>query len=52
MKRKYGDLTIREIQQVCEHEDVCALCPIYEVCPRRLGFPADWKEDLDTEVEL
>lgn len=52
MKKKFGELTIKEVQQICEYEDDCTLCPIYGVCPRRLGFPADWKEDLDIEVKL
>lgn len=52
MKKKYGDLTIKEVQEICEHENKCVLCPLYRVCPRRFDAPEDWKEDLDTEVEL
>ena len=52
MKKKYGNLTIKEVQQICEHEDKCALCSLYRVCPRRFHFPVEWKEDLDKEVDL
>lgn len=52
MKKKYGDLTIKEVQEICKNHSGCINCPIYEICPRRFDAPEYWKEELDTEVEL
>ena len=52
MKKKFGKLTIKEVQQLCENHNGCIDCPIYEMCPRRFDTPEDWKEDLEDEVEL
>ena len=52
MKKKYGDLTIKEVQEICEKGLKCGECPLYCICPRRFEFPSEWKKNLDTEVDL
>ena len=50
MKKKFGKLTIKEVQQLCENQDHhggCINCPIYNMCPRRFNSPDDWKECLN-----
>lgn len=53
MKKKYKDVTIKEVVKTCKSNSACGECPLYWVCFRRYQFPNDIsKEDLNTEVEL
>lgn len=52
MKKKFGELTVKEICEICANHGGCFNCPLYEVCPKRFTAPEDWKEDLDVKVKL
>ena len=53
MKKKIGDLTLREIQKICNRRPLgfrhCDTCPLYNLC--QCSFDYD-DEDLDKEIEV
>ena len=55
MKNKIGDLTLKEVQQICNSRPLgfaqgqCGTCPLNDLC--QCSFNYD-DEDLDQEIEV
>lgn len=51
MKKKIGDLTLKEAQKICNNRPfvLCNTCPLNELC--QCSFNYD-DEDLDQEIEV
>lgn len=53
MKKKIGDLTLREVQKLCNDKPLilihCETCPVYELC--QCSFNYD-DEELEIEIEV
>ena len=58
MKKKVGDLTIKEIMSICNVQKSCLSCPLDEkrICIEEVFCPAAWflwaKELEETEIEI
>lgn len=50
VKRKIGDLTLREIKEICNSREACGGCPLFPIC-ERCSFDTDAKY-LDQEFEV
>jgi hypothetical protein len=53
MKKKIGDLTIREIVEICNFGD-CEHCPVVYICNTIVNSASDseFEDTLDNEIEV
>ena len=53
MKCKFGDLTLRQLHDVCQKQPVCTRCPLYGTCsdPRIRNARLNAEIDLPDEEE-
>lgn len=51
MKKKIGELTLREAQQICNNTQLghCRTCPLNDLC--QMSFNYD-DEELEIEIEV
>ena len=52
MKKKIGDVTLRELATTCRKTDACWDCPLREVCPSRYVTIDSMLDDINSEVEV
>lgn len=50
MKKQLGDMTLREVAEMCKDHTYCANCPLYFHCPCNTN-PCFWTQ-LDSTVLL
>ena len=52
MKKKIGDFTLRELEDICNSKIDCSECPLYN-CRRHIGDIANLPpEYLEKEIEI
>jgi hypothetical protein len=53
MKKKLKDLTLKEVQQICNNRPVgsglCQTCPLTDLCRHTFNYE---DEELDQEIEV
>ena len=52
MKKKIGELTLREVQKICKTKEQCSDCPVYKVCAVPLCREDEVNEYLEKEIEV